>query len=103
MDLTSFMSPPFAVASVAVLAVTSAIKRLILAQRPALKDSQSFKAGMVLSNLVVGVVTAVPTGFLAGEKFAQRAILGVCAGYASQLAYHGVVKRLGGKNVDKAE
>lgn len=96
MDLSAFMSAQFAIAAVCVLAVTTALKRLILARRPTLNESQTFKAAMVLSNLVIGVVTAIPAGFLAGDRFSQRAILGICAGYGSQFAYHLLLKRVGG-------
>jgi hypothetical protein len=55
---------------------------------PATGDKGWWKAVLTLLNVVLGLIAAIPAGYLKGDTFAQRAMLGVALGLVSHYAYH---------------
>ena len=94
--LDNLLTWQFWAASLFVVAVITTAKRAVSVASPALVQRGWFKAMLTAMNLVLGMVTAIPTGFLPGATLGQRLIVGCVAGAASHTVYHLVLKRFMG-------
>jgi undecaprenyl pyrophosphate phosphatase UppP len=89
-----FVTWQFLVACVAIVAVVSTLKKAVHQAAPALSNKGYFKAFLTMANLLVGTLVAAPTGFLVGETFVERMLVGLCAGLLSNFVYAALIKRL---------
>jgi hypothetical protein len=93
-----FLTWQFAVAATAVAALMGTLKSVAFDVRPAWFAKGCFKAVMSIANIALGLLAAAPAGFLQGDTFGQRALLGIVAGFVSQFVYHAFLKRIGGSD-----
>jgi hypothetical protein len=94
MDLGEFLNWQFWVATLFVAAANWFTKLIVSQLSPGTIEKNGFKALLTLSNIAWGLVTAVPENYLRGDGFGERAMLGVCAGMASNFTYALFIKRI---------
>lgn len=92
----NFLTWQFAAAAVAVMALMTMLKRVFIkAKKEHILQKPWFQAYILTPlPLLLGFGIAFIPGFLAGEHWYQRALLGVGAGFMSQFAYSLLKKRL---------
>jgi hypothetical protein len=93
-DLGEFLNWQFWVATMFVMAVNWFTKLLVSQLSPATIEKNGFKALLTVGNIVWGLVCALPEDYLRGNGFGERALLGVCAGMASNFVYALFIKRI---------
>jgi hypothetical protein len=92
--LTPFLTWQFILTAVLINVAVGYAKRVARTANPALPASRWFKVIMTVANPVLGLLIATVPDFLYGERFVERAFIGVCAGFMSHFIYALFVKRL---------
>ena len=80
----------FVLASVAIYAIISTFKRI--AKIYVITSNPLYKTFITLLNIGIGILIAIPPGFLPSDNIYKRIILGIVAGFFSNYAYQ-MVKR----------
>jgi hypothetical protein len=70
-----------------------ALKRATIAAGPGFIKARWYKVFIAVQNYWWGLVVALPHGFLIGETYGKRAIMGLVAGTLSHVVYRLVLKR----------
>lgn len=100
--LAPFLTWQFILAAILINATLIYVRRFVKDAKPALLNARWFKAILTLANPLLGLLIALVPDFVYGNRFIERAFVGVCAGFLSQFIYALFVKRLLGKNADEA-
>lgn len=91
--IDEFLTWQFWVSCLAVQALVW-MQRTVMAQvSPRIGGTGWWRAILTVSNVAWGVAVAAVPGYLKGDTFAQRAVLGVAIGLVSQFVYHLLLKR----------
>jgi hypothetical protein len=77
-------------ASVAIYAIITAIKKI--GKLYILTTNKLYQLILTLSNIILGFIVAIPPGFLPGDNYFERLVLGIVAGFLSNYTYQ-FVKR----------
>jgi len=100
--LAPFLTWQFILAAILINATLIYVRRFVKDANPALLDARWFKAILTISNPLLGFLIALVPDFVYGERFVERAFVGVCAGFLSQFIYALFLKRLLGKDAEDA-
>lgn len=83
----------FGIVCMAIVAVATAIKRTVRVKWPTFPEGQLGKAIMSWLNIALGIASGVP-GYLPGDTFTERAMVGIVAGLLSAFFYNAFIKRV---------
>jgi len=93
-SMDAFFSWQFGVATVFVACVLQFLKLIFAAGSPGSLGKPWFRVFLIVMSPAWGLATAIPEGYLMGQSFGQRAMVGVVAGFVSSFVYDLFVKRL---------
>ena len=91
--IATFLTWQMLAAYVIIQGAMQTLKRATNAAFPALNGSRAFKLFVTVQNYAWALLIAIPSGFLVGETYGKRAIMGLVAGTLSHVVYRLVMKR----------